>query len=297
VIHDPSDVPSAAGELFEIADGLSDLLDWHRLRQLARGRAERRIDIAIGGTGGEFLKDWFWLIDFPFYRRRSPNFERLYDMRFRAVAFPRALLSRRLVSHAEEIRPRILARMRDYTMGTNSESYDRMYYEMREPVGTAHSLSINQTYVPFLAPLMDPEVIRLGYSLPRRDRFFNRFHRRLITNASLAAARVPSSDTHVTRMSLSSRLSDELRDAPAYVVDKARRLTAKAGGRFGRKTGYPGIDDPALIPAARSSDAFRLAVGVLVASDVLAPTAQSQLPDRYVGLAMTLGMLFDRLEP
>jgi asparagine synthetase B (glutamine-hydrolysing) len=295
-IHDASDVGDVADELFEAADGISDLLPWHRLRQFARERAERHIDIAVGGIGGEMLKDFFWLPDFPFYRSRTPHFGRVFDTRFRPIAFPRGLLTDRLAPHAAEVRPRTLAAMRRRRMGTNTETYDRIYYEMRMAGGAAHAISMNDTYVPFVAPLLDPAVVRLGYSLPRRDRAFNRYHRRLITDASLAAARVPSSDTGVTRMSLSSRPSDELRDAPAYVLDKVRRLGTKVSQRVRRSGGFPALDDPALIPAARSSDAFQRAVGGLVTAGVLSPAAQYQLPDRYVGAVMTLGMLHERLD-
>ncbi len=160
----------------------------------------------------------------------------------------------------------------------------------------AHAISVNDNYVPFLAPLLDPAIVRLGYSLPRRDRFYNRYHRRVITDASLAVARVPSSDTRVTRITLSSRPRDELRDAPAYVLDKLRRVSSKVGQRIGRSGGYPPLDDPALLPAARSSEAFQRAVERLVSAGVLSPAAKSQLPDRYVGGVMTLGMLFERLD-
>ncbi len=268
----------------------------HRLRQFARERADRRVDVAIGGIGGEFLKDWYWLLDFPLYRWRNPHFERVFDTRFRPTPFPRELLADRVAPHAAEVRPRMLAAMRQRTMATNTETYDRIYYELRERGATGHAISVNDNYVPFVAPLLDPAVVRLGYSLPRRDRFFNRYHRRLITNASLEAARVPSSDTGVTRMSLSSRPRDELRDAPAYVLDKLRRLRTKVGQRVGRGGGNPPMDDPALVPAARSSDTFRRAVGGLVSAGVLSPTAPRDLPDRYVGTVMTLGMLFERLE-
>jgi len=295
-IHDVSDVGDLAGELFDAADGISDLLIGHRLRQLARARRERHVDVAVGGQGGELLKDFFWLHDFPLYRWRTPHFERVFDTRFRPVAFPPSLLADRLAPHAAEVRPRILAAMRRRRMATNTETYDRVYYEMRMAVGAAHAISVNDNYVPFVTPLLDPLVARLGYSLPRRDRFFNRYHRRLITDASLAVARAPSSDTHVTRMSLSSRPRDELRDAPAYVLDKVRRLRTKVGLRAGRGGGYPALDDPALIPAARSSDAFQRAVGGLVSAGVLSPAAQGDLPDRYVGTVMTLGMLFERLD-
>ena len=294
-VHDASDVAAAAGELFEAADGSSDLLAVHRLRQFALGRADREVDVAIGGIGGEFLKDLFWLVDFPLYRWPSPHVERLFA-RWRPIPFPHELLATRYVPAAAQICPRVLAAMSRRRMATNTETYDRIYHDMWATVQAAHSISVNDYYVPFVAPLLDPAIIRLGYSLPRRDRFFNRFHRRAITDASLAVARVPASDTRVTRMSLSARPRDELRDAPAYVLDKARRLSTKVGQRLGRSVGYPPLDDPALIPAARSSEAFQRAVSGLVSAGVLSSAARSQLPDRYVGGVMTLGMLFERLD-
>ncbi len=294
-IHDASDFGEVASDLFEAADGISDFLAGHRLRQFALARADRQIDVAVGGIGGEFLKDVFWLIDFPLYRWRTPHFERVLT-RWRPVPFPRALLSDRFASEAAGVQPRVLAAMSRRRMGTNTETYDRIYYDMWARIQAAHSISINDNYVPFVAPLLDPAVVRLGYSLPRRDRFFNRYHRRVITAASPTAARVPSSDTKVTRMTLSSRPWDELRDAPVYVLDKLRRLRTKVGQRLGRGGVYPTPDDPALIPAARSSEAYQRAVGDLVTTGVLSPAAQDQLPDRYVGAVMTLGMLLERLD-
>jgi hypothetical protein len=294
-IHDASDVGDVVDELFEAVDGISDLLTWHRLRQFARERAERQVDVAVGGTGGEFLKDLFWLIDFPFYRWRTPHPERLFA-RWRPVPFPSVLLAGPFSSEAAEVRPRVLAAMRRRRMATNTETYDLIYHDMWATVAAGHGISVNDNYVPFVAPLLDPAIVRLGYSLPRRDRFFNRYHRRVITDASLAVARVPSSDTHVTRITLSARGRDELRDAPAYVVDKLRRARTKFGQQHGRGGGYPPLDDPALIPAARSSEAFRRAVADLVSAGVLSPAARDQLPDRYVGRVMTLGMLLVRLD-
>ena len=294
-IHDASDIGDVVGELFEAADGTSDLLASHRLRQFALGRANRGVDVAVGGIGGEFLKDLFWLFDFPFYRWPTPHPERLLA-RWRPVPFPNGLLADRFAAAAADVRPRVLAAMRRRRMATNTETYDRIYLDMWATVSAGHSISINDTYVPFVAPLLDPAIVRLGYSLPRRERFFNRYHRRAITRASLAVARVPASDTHVTRMTLSARGRDELRDAPVYVLDKLRRARTKLGQRRGRGGGYPPVDDPALIPAARSSDAFRRAVGELVSAGILLPAARDQLPDRYVGRVMTLGMLLERLD-
>ena len=184
--------------------------------------------------------------------------------------------------------------MRQRTMATNTETYDRIYYEMRMAAGVAHAISQNDDYLPFVAPLLDPAIVRLGYSLPRRDRFYNRYHRRLITKASPAAARVASSDTGITRMTLSARPRDQLRDGPAYVFDKFQRLRTKVGQRLGGSVGYPSLDDPALVPTARSGEVYLRAVAVLQSAGVLSSAAPSQLPDRYVGRVMTLGMLLER---
>ncbi len=229
--------------------------------------------------------------------RRTPHFERLFDTRFRPVAFPPGLLADRFAPHAAEVRPRILAAMRRRRMATNTETYDRIYYEMRMAVVAAHAISVNDNYVPFVAPLLDPAIVRLGYSLPRRDRFFNRYHRRLITDASLAVARVPSSDTGVTRMSLSSRPRDELRDAPVYVLDKLRR--APHEGRPASRDGRSGTQRSTIPRSslrharARPSGARWEAWCRPVSCRRL---RQGDLPDRYVGRVMTLGMLFERLD-
>ena len=249
-IHDASDVGDVVGELFEAADGIS------RPPRPGIGSASSHgsgrtasVDVAVGGIGGELLKDFFWLPDFPLLPDADTPPRTAVRPRCRPVPFPRRTARGPARACTRRgVRPRILAAMRRRRMATNTETYDRIYCEMRMAVIAAHAISVNDTYVPFVAPLLDPAVVRLGYSLPRRDRFFNRYHRRVITDASEAAARVSSSDTRVTRMSLSARPRDELRDAPVYVLDKARRLSTKVGQRLGRSVGYPPLDDPALDP-------------------------------------------------
>jgi hypothetical protein len=292
-VHDASDVDSVAQELFETSDAQSDMLAFHRQRQLATGRAERQVAIASGGAGGELYKDFWWLQDFPRYRRRTANLERLFDLRFRPIAFPAELLGPRLAPHAGEVRPRVLAAMRERVMPINTQTYDRIYYEMKMRTVAAHAISMNDCYVPYFAPLLDPAMVRLGYALPRRDRTFGRFHRRLITAASPAAARLPSTEGGMT---LSSTAWDELRDAGAWAADKLQRLISKAGQRVARRTVlHANLDDPHLVATARSSEPFRRALTCLVGTGLLAPNARHELPDAYVGRVMTLGLLVERL--
>jgi asparagine synthetase B (glutamine-hydrolysing) len=60
--HDVENI-DLAGELEETfinGDGFSDVLAAHRLYQLGRDRAQRNIELAIGGSGGELYKDGGW---------------------------------------------------------------------------------------------------------------------------------------------------------------------------------------------------------------------------------------------
>ena len=63
--------------LFTYADGLSNVLEFHRLFQLQRDRKQRGITLSISGPGGEFFKDYWWLQDFPFYNRSMTNITKL----------------------------------------------------------------------------------------------------------------------------------------------------------------------------------------------------------------------------
>jgi hypothetical protein len=285
---------SELGELFDISDALSDLLAFHRVHQNALARRGRGAQVALTGAGGELYKDFWWLQDLPRYHRHHANLERLFDLRFRTVGLPVEMLRGEYATAAAEVRERTLQSMRQLIMPLNTQTYDRIYYEMKMRVVAARFLSMTSRILPCDSPLLDPELTRLGFSLPRGERFFNRFHRSVLTAASPEVARVGTAEGG---MSLSREPLRQAVDTIAYTGDKLRRLTAKmrehvSGGALQQQR----PDHPGLIPAARACAAFGASVTRLRSCGVLARGVdEAAVPDRYVGRLLTLGMFVERL--
>jgi hypothetical protein len=293
VYHRVDDLDAEAGDLFEASDALCDMLTFHRIRQNALARRARGVEVAITGGGGELYKDFWWLQDFPRYRSRRSNLERLFDMRFRAVALPDGLLAGDYAAAASQIRDRTIRAMRGRVMPLNTQTYDRIYYEMK--MWSIPFASMVSRLIPCDAPLLDPELVRFGFALPRSDRFMNRFHRRVVTAAAPEVARL---GTTQGGMSLSSEPPRQLADGFLYAANGLRRLTAKVRQRVGQSTLRQELpDNPSLIPTARACPAFGAAVTRLRDHGVLAGSVdEAAIHDRYVGRVLTLGLLAERLE-
>lgn len=293
--HVVGDLDAEARELLEVSDGLCDMLAFHRLRQNAVARCARGVQVALGGIGGELYKDFWWLQDFPRYRSRRSNLERLFNLRFRPIALPAGMLAAEYADGATGVRDRILGEMRQLRMPLNTQTYDRIYYEMKMKTVATRTTSMSSRFLAFDTPLLDPELVRLAFALPRAERFLNRFHRRVLTAACPQVARLASTEGG---MSLSARPSHEASDAVAYGIDKLRRLAGKAAQRIlSRPLRLEQPDHPDLIPAARSSAAFGASIRRLRAGGVLAADVdEAVIPDRYVGRLMTLGLLAERLD-
>ena len=291
--HRVEDLDADVGDLFDASDGLCDMLTFHRMRQNALARRARRVEVAITGGGGELYKDFWWLQDFPRYRSRRSDLERLFDMRFRAVALPDGLLAGEYASAASQTRDRVLEAMRERVMPLNTQTYDRIYYEMK--MWSIPFASLVSRLIPCDAPLLDPELVRLGFAQRRSERFMNRFHRRVVTATAPDVARI---GTTQGGMSLSAEPARQAADAFLYAANGVRRLTAKVRQRVGQSTLRQELpDNPSLIPAARACPAFGAAVARLRDRGVLAGSVdEAAIHDRYVGRVLTLGLLAERLE-
>src|ERR1700734_3136684 len=66
--HEIVDFESSLPALFEVCDGLFNVAHAHAPLQNQRERRARGATLMITGAGGELLKDFWWLQDFPFYR-------------------------------------------------------------------------------------------------------------------------------------------------------------------------------------------------------------------------------------
>lgn len=150
---------------------------------------ERGFTLHLSGDGGGRHTDWEWMPDLPFYHRRHTNLQKYYRQRIVHLSGSEVLGPRlQEVSAAQE--ERFLLRLREYLRPINTQSYDVLAYF----VSRNRRRNYNQAYPNYMtyAPLLELELIRYSYHLPRRKRFFYNFPREMTTAANPAVARIPT---------------------------------------------------------------------------------------------------------
>jgi hypothetical protein len=282
-------------ELFELTEGMFDVLKISRMTQLSKDRKSRGVTLSVSGACGELFREIWWMQDFPFYARRKPRIDRLFALRIAPYPFDHALLARRYRSISENYRAKILRRIWDFSVPSNGKSYDRVYYYFELPssggcfvTGTVSLLKIGLPYV-------DDEVIRIGYNLPPLQRVFSRFHRHGVTRYSPQLAQLPTTEAGV---SLSSGFLPMSRDFSRYLIDRSTRLAKKVGQQIFKKTFFQeSSDDPkiagALARAVANANSMEVLADCGILDGAFAPTA---VPTRYLGRAFALARLIEYLE-
>jgi len=291
--HDPQQ--TRWDDLFSITDGLFDLAKSDRPIQMQRERAARGVTLAISGTGGELFKDFWWLQDFPFYSRSSPNLERLYDVRFAPGKAKTANVGPRYRGAAASLRQRMIASWSPYRSGTNTETYDRIYYGLKMREFAGRGLTNTSKILPTVAPYVDHEAVSVGYNLDRLDRFFNRFHRAAITRYAPEVARIRTTEGAMTS---SIAPLDVSRDLIKYVANRLSRLKTKLDQRRGAALRpQEGPDHPQLGRILSKFALQRKTIQRLQDHGILDLSASNHQPEASsVGSLLPLDMLLERLE-
>jgi hypothetical protein len=282
-------------DLFAINDGLFDLAKSDRSVQLQRDRVQRGITLAVSGAGGELYKDFWWLQDFPFYARRRPNLERLYDIRFFPGRLEYRIFGPRYQASAASLRKRMIESWLPYRAGTNTETYDRIYYgeKMREFAG--RFLTNSSKILCVNAPYIDREMVSIGYNLARSKRFFNGFHRALITKYSPRIAATRTTEGGISASASPIYVSGDL---IKYVNNRLLRLKTKLYQRRGLPVrAHKGPDSPQLGSVLDEFASARKTIQRLQDYGILGKTAsiaQTKMPS--MGSLISLDMFIERLE-
>jgi hypothetical protein len=281
--------------LFYARDALGDVLEFYRPGRMQAERASRGVEIAVSGGGGEFFKDFYWLQDFPRYRSRKTNFERLYDLRFAPVRLPPGLLIGEVADAHRRLRAETIHRFGELTASTNTASYDRVYffYQMPAIAGAFLTNSIN-SHLPVLAPFLDYHSYLLGSSLPRHTRTFFAFHRKLITASCPELARMKT----VTGVTAHTGMRYLAPDIVALGTRMLKLVVDKVAQRtMGRTIFWISADNPQLAGKAKSSQTFAESLNAVKrAGFVDRHITAADVPDSLVGRLLTIGMLVQHLE-
>ena len=297
--HDLGRLEEELPLVFRDGDGQMDCCALHRLRQHCLARLARGVQVISHGAGGPHFKDFLTYQDFPRYGSQVVNFERFYDLRVAAVGIPRRYLSAEGAALLAEVRPRALAQFDEFKAATNNESYDRVAYFLRacEAYGRPLSSYINLG-LDVVAPLVDWRNVRIAIKLSPWRRFFNGWHRQVLTAHCPRLAALRTSEG----FSASTELRHLLPDIVGYLGTQTRRAAKKTSERLLGKAlfdtlGAATVDNPGLSPAVRASCAFSLALDAFKDTGLFAPElTPADVRDAHVGRVLNLGLFLRHLE-
>jgi hypothetical protein len=227
--------------LFFRSDALFDVKKISRFIQLQQQRRNRGVTLSLSAVAGEFFRETLWMHEFPFYTRRRPRIDRTYSLRMAPPPLQHSLLAGRykLLSHSQH--QRMLSRLARHAVPGNTQTYDRIYYHFPLRTWGGSFVSSSVDLVKVNIPFADREMVQIGYHLPRTQRMFSRFNRKMITRYSREAARIETTEGGVSATSGAWPITKDLRN---YLADRSMRIINKFCERaFREKFLQPSADD------------------------------------------------------
>lgn len=294
--HDIQDITDdLIRDLFYLTDAQVDILIYHRLNQLSLDRKARGINFRVSGGGGMFYKDFAWLQDFPFYRKKKANIERLFDLRIEPIPYPHGQLGDKTKAISKDFRRRVIKKMYTYQLETNTQTYDNLFFNYKNPGNMSTFLTIGNRMMKTYAPLLEPDLIRYGFSQKRTTRFFNNFQRGILTKYCPRIARVRTTEGGVT---CSSRRIDKLKDSIKYVLNKQNRLTKQILRKILKKTYFQESSiDPGIFKKVAGLDIFKNQIPLLKDGGIINKDQKIEdMRDNDIGKFLVIGLLLRELE-
>jgi hypothetical protein len=294
--HDIQDITDdLIRDLFYLTDAQVDILIYHRLNQLSLDRKARGINFRVSGGGGMFYKDFAWLQDFPFYRKKKANIERLFDLRIESIPYPHGQLGDKTKAISNDFRRRVIKKMYTYQLETNTQTYDNLFFNYKNPGNMSTFLTIGNRMMETYAPLLEPDLIRYGFSQKRTTRFFNNFQRGILTKYCPRIARVRTTEGGVT---CSSRRIDKLKDSSKYVLNKQNRLTKQILRKILKKTYFQESSiDPGIFKKVAGLDIFKNQIPLLKDGGIINKDLKIEdMRDNDIGKFLVIGLLLRELE-
>ncbi|MFD2370812.1 asparagine synthase-related protein [Brevibacillus sp. GCM10020057] len=282
-------------ELFAWCDGMNDLFKHYRTLPHHKSRAERGIDLVVSGIGGEFLKENMWVQDFPFYARKKANIRRFLRMRMLQIKCRSAYFAGEYRALNDSLEDRVVHKLQRYRLGTNTQTYDSIYYHFRMKTVAGTFISAASHLFGCYSPFLEYDLVRYGFHLKRRERFFNRYHRRLMTNLHAAAAKIRTAEGGI---SASYEKLEMLKDIGKYIRNRTRRVLKVAGRKLFQKTYLQeSPEHPELFRKIRSLQVTRQAIAMLKREGILHEQLDmSEILDNHLGNMVTIALFMRFLE-
>ena len=291
--HRPHGPQTSPRFYFHLVDGLADIGRYLGFYQVASAKSMAGYGLSLNGGGGGLCDDFLWQQDFPFYKRKKPDWHRLFNLRILQKGVPGTLLGEKLTPRLDEWHTWWMDNLALYGGPTNTASYDRVFYDilMRERVG--HSNAMESRLIPSYSPILERAFACWCYSRSRLTGWLNLIQRNAVTACNTKLARLA---TNHGQLNLDSRKLHLLKEGGKKFNEYARK-----GMRY-----YFGANTAAKVTAHQNeywlsflsqnnegSTAFRkLKKEGILASDL----SPQDIPALYAGRLVTLGLLLEFLE-
>jgi hypothetical protein len=215
-------------ELLYLSDAAQEFLnvDFMRIIMFLKDRKKKGFDLYISGDGGVKHKDWYWLQDWPFYKKKRTNIKKFFKHRIEMIKHDFPLHSTKL-HYRQYIEQEIINSLVPITKKTNTESYDSYGFQV---LGYQNKIVYNNysKLITSYSPLWELELVRYSYNLPRKLRVRNLSIKIATTNASRSIARIKT----VYGPSSSSEIKYRIRDYFLWYIDYARKFFRLMSRKF-----------------------------------------------------------------
>lgn len=222
--------------LFEYAQGVVPFLNdgYMRVSNFIQERADREYNCYLTGDGGVMHKDWWWMQDIPFYRKKHTDVRRFYFQRINYIS-SEISYGVELKESFDNLDKRMISGINDLSKSMNTQSYDSFYYNLN---GRKIVLQYNthSSVLSSYAPLWELELVRYSYHLPRKKRFFYNSIRDITTKANPDVAKIPTG----YGTTASSELPYMLRDLFFQLIDYFKKACRMIGRKVLRKSLFVG---------------------------------------------------------
>ena len=189
-----------------------------------------KYNLLLTGDGGVLHKDWEWVQDLPFYRKKRSNAKKFYLQRLYYIKNADHLgdtLKQFFCSQQD----RFVVQLNKLAKGINTQSYDSWYYY----VSGNRCVNYNNIYsepVIRYAPLLELDIVKYSYSLPRKQRFFYNSMRKTISAENPNMAKV-STNYGTTA---SDEVAFMIHDSIFQLFEYSRKAIRLVSRRLFRKT-------------------------------------------------------------
>ena len=159
ILDDPE--PGWIDEAIQAADGMVGVCDIYRLNKKARRLQKEGYVLELGGAGGEFYKNSFINLDYPFYGGK-PNWNRFLRIKSMLADPPSGVFAGAVAEEVARCPERELEYLKSYTGKRKADAYLSAYYDILREGGSSTVCANSRYYIQY-SPMFERNVTAMAY--------------------------------------------------------------------------------------------------------------------------------------